>query len=138
MVVPSDLVNAFVRARALMDRQSPILEQVVLARFIEEDHFARHLRRMRVLYAERQAALVRALERELGDWVEITSPEAGLQLVAWLPEGVDDRVVSQRAAAFQVEAPPLSAFAMSRLKRGGLVLGYAAVSVPEIREGVRR
>src|SRR5919202_2294241 len=100
MVVPSDLVNAFVRARALMDRQSPILEQVVLARFIGQGHFARHLRRMRVLYAERQAALVRALERELGDWVEITSPEAGLQLVARVPEGGGDCLVLQKAAGF--------------------------------------
>src|SRR5205085_6782222 len=64
LVVPSDLVDAFVKARALMDREPPILEQVVLAQFIAADHFARHLRRMRVLYAERQAALVEALERE--------------------------------------------------------------------------
>jgi len=138
MVVPMGLMETFTKARALIDRQPPILEQVVLARFILQDHFARHLRRMRVLYAERQSALVNALERELGDWFEITSPEAGLQLVAWLPIGVNDRQVSERAAAYKVEAAPLSAYTLSRLPRGGLALGYAAFSVPQIREGVRR
>ncbi len=138
VIVPDDLVQVFQTGRTLMDRQPPILEQVVLAAFITEDHFARHLRRMRVLYAERQETLVQALKRDFGNRMEISSSEAGLQLVAWLPQGVEDRIVSQRAAAQQVEAPPLSAYSMSRLDRGGLVLGFAAVNGSEIREGVSR
>src|SRR5690606_16830392 len=55
LVVPPDLVEAFLAARALIDRHSPILEQAVLADFIAEGHFSRHIRRMRGLYAERQA-----------------------------------------------------------------------------------
>lgn len=49
LVVPKNVVDAFLSAKTIADRQSAVLEQAVLARFIEEGHFARHLRRMRVL-----------------------------------------------------------------------------------------
>ncbi|MBI5303903.1 MAG: PLP-dependent aminotransferase family protein [Chloroflexi bacterium] len=138
LVVPPNLVDAFVAARAMADRQSPTLDQAVLADFIAEGFFARHVRHMRTLYAERRAALVDAVARELGGLLEITSEEAGLHVLARLPKGVDDRVISRRAAKHNVETPALSDYALARLARGGLVLGYAAVNAREIREGVRQ
>ncbi len=138
LVVPPELAEAFVAARAMTDRQPPILEQAVLADFIAEGHFARHIRRMRTLYAERQEVLVEAAKHELGGVLEIASAQAGLHLLAYLRKGLDDRQVSQRLAAIQLEAPPLSAYSSSHLEHGGLVLGYAAVTEPEIREGVRK
>jgi GntR family transcriptional regulator/MocR family aminotransferase len=59
MVVPPDLVDAFMAARALSDRHCPVLDQAALADFIGDGHFARHIRRMRALYAERQAIGIR-------------------------------------------------------------------------------
>jgi len=55
MVVAPDLVKSFVVARALSDRHPPTLEQIVLADFIADGHFARHIRRMRLLYAGLEA-----------------------------------------------------------------------------------
>jgi GntR family transcriptional regulator / MocR family aminotransferase len=138
LVAPPAVVDAFARLRALTDRQSPTIDQAVLADFITEGHFARHIRRMRVLYGERQALLVDAAGRELAGLIEITDAEAGLHVVGWLPAGVDDRAVSQAAAAAGVDAQPLSANALSPLARGGLVLGYAALDEAAIYEGVRR
>ncbi|WP_060188914.1 hypothetical protein [Burkholderia diffusa] len=58
LIAPPGLAGAFAHARALVDRQSPTPLQVTLAEFIGEGHFAPHLRRMRVLYAERRDALL--------------------------------------------------------------------------------
>jgi GntR family transcriptional regulator/MocR family aminotransferase len=138
LVAPQSVVDAFTRLRALTDRQSPTVDQAVLADFISEGHFARHIRRMRVLYGERQALLVDALRRHLGDHIEIVDAEAGLHVVGWLPIGVNDQAVSQAAAAAGVDAQPLTANALAPLPRGGLVLGYAALDEAAIREGVRR
>lgn len=138
LVVPPDLVEAFLAARALIDRHSPILEQAVLADFIAEGHFSRHIRRMRGLYAERQAILVDAAQRELAGLLEVQPAEAGMHLVGWLPVGVDDVEASRRAAAHGVEAPPLSLYSLEPLQRSGLLLGYTAVGEREIREGVHR
>jgi GntR family transcriptional regulator/MocR family aminotransferase len=138
LVVPLSLVEIFSRARALVDRQSPTVEQAVLADFIVEGHFARHIRRMRMLYAERQANLVTTLGKELGDRLEIVSAEAGLHVVGWLPPGVDDRQASQAAQAQGIETPPLSTYALAPLARGGLVMGYAALNESQIRTGVEK
>jgi GntR family transcriptional regulator/MocR family aminotransferase len=137
VVVPPDLMDAFSKARALADKHSPLVEQAVLNDFIREGHFARHIRRTRVMYGAQQAMLVKAVQRELAGALEITSAPAGMHLVGWLPRGIDDRAVSRRLAEQQVEAPPLSAYALAPLEQGGLVLGYAGISPKQMREGVQ-
>ena len=138
MVVPHDLVDAFRSARALSDRHSPTVEQAVLTDFIEEGHFARHLRRMRALYAERQATLVEAAAGELAGLIELKPSDAGLHLTGLLPAGWSDRAAARAAEAHGVDAQPLSAFYLTEPPRAGLVLGYAAFDRREIREGVER
>ena len=138
LVVPADLVDAFVAGRAVAGRPAPSLEQAALADFIVEGHFARHIRRMRTLYAERQAALVTAAGRDLVGLLDVRPQEAGLHLVGWLPPGADDRSAAARAACHGVDAPPLTPFALAAAPRPGLVLGYGAVDTRAIEEGVRR
>ena len=138
LVVPPDLVDAFTSARELTDRHPPTAEQAVLADFIAEGHFLRHLRRMRALYAQRQAALVEEAGRELAGLLDVSPAGAGMHLVGWLSEGMDDREASRRVAVRGVEAPPVSIYGNAPRGRGGLMLGYAAVGEAETREGVRR
>jgi GntR family transcriptional regulator/MocR family aminotransferase len=141
LVVPAELVDAFVAARALADRHSPSVTQAALADFIEGGHFARHVRRTRALYAERQAALVRAVGRALRGLLEVTPAEAGMHLLGWLPAGVDDRAAARAALGHDVDAPPLSAFRVRparRGERGGLILGYAAYTPREIDDACVR
>ena len=138
LVVPRALVGAFRNARGLVDRQPPGPEQAALAAFLEEGHFVRHVRRMRVLYAERQAALVRAAERELASWVTVAPSPAGMHLVGRLRDGLDDRTASAAAEARGVEVAPLSRYAIRpRPAARGLLFGYAAFDPRVIRTGVR-
>jgi GntR family transcriptional regulator/MocR family aminotransferase len=141
LVVPPGLVDAFVAARALTDRHSPSVTQAALADFIEGGHFARHVRRTRALYAERQAVLVRAAGRMLGGLLEVAPAEAGMHLMGWLPDGVDDRLATRAALVHEVDAPPLSDYrarAARRGERGGLMLGYAAYTPREIDDACTR
>jgi GntR family transcriptional regulator/MocR family aminotransferase len=138
VVVPPDLVGAFSAAKALADRHAPSVDQAVLADFIAEGHFGRHVRRTRVLYAERQAAFVEAAARELAGLLEIAPSEAGMHLVGYLPAGTDDTAISQAAARHGVDAPALSGYVYGAERYSGLVLGYAAFSPAEIRQGIRR
>ena len=138
MVVPPDMADAFTTARALVGWCSPLIDQAVLTEFIAEGHFARHIRRMRALYARRQAALVEAAGRELRGVLEVGPDAAGMHLLGWLPEGVDDREAARAAARYGVQAQPLSYFAVEHNRRGALVLGYAAPEEREIREAAGR
>ena len=136
LVVPPGLIDAFENARALADRHPPVPEQAVLAEFVAEGHFARHLRRMRKVYAGRQQALADAARGALDGLLEVRPSGAGLHLVGRLPEGTDDAEISRRLAAAGVEAPSVSAHRLSAPGTPGLVLGYAAFDAAAIRDGV--
>jgi GntR family transcriptional regulator/MocR family aminotransferase len=135
-VVPPDLVDSFRSARALSDRGSSWVEQSAMAEFIAEGHFARHVRRMRALYAKRQAKLVAEAERQLAGLLDVRTEPAGMHLVGWLPEGRDDVLASEAVARLGVEVEPLSALSVEPLGRGGLMMGYTGVTDPEIEDGV--
>lgn len=129
-------MNAFISVRAT--QHPPLLEQVVLAAFITEGHFARHIRRTRALYAKRQDALVEAAKRDLAGLLEIQSTAGGMHLLGWLPDSMDDRTASQCARAHGVVTSPLSAYSIETGQRGALLLGYAGIDEREIEAGVRR
>jgi len=138
LVAPPDLVATMVRARELMDRQSPGIQQAVMADFMTEGHFARHLRRMRTVYASRLAALTNAVREHAPDLLEIAELEGGLNRVAWLPDGISD---SDAVAALQPEGfacLPVSEFRLRPGGRGGLVLGFAGMTEESIEGAIRR
>src|SRR5262249_40438655 len=134
----ADLVDAFIAARSVLSRFTPSIDQAALADFINEGHFTRHIRRMRTLYAERQAILVETARRELGGLMELEPHDAGIHLVGWLRDGIDDRRAQQEAAREGIEAQAVSAFSLERECRPGLLLGYAGYDERQIRAGVRR
>ena len=84
-VLPPDLVDAFTATRELSDRKPPGLDQVVPAHFMAEDHFARHVRRIRSLYAERQVLLVEEGGRRLSGLLDVPPAGAGMHLVGRQP-----------------------------------------------------
>jgi GntR family transcriptional regulator / MocR family aminotransferase len=110
----------------------------VLCDFIVEGHFARHLRRMREVYAERLSVLTESARHKLKGLLELSSVEAGLQTVGWLQQGIDSHAAQRAAAARKVEVTPLRAYSRSPMQREGLQLGFAAVNAQEITRGVHQ
>lgn len=137
VVVPSDMVRRFAVVREAMDIFPATLHQAVLADFIAEGHFARHLRRMRQLYRERRTLLVEALRDELPDQLRVLGDQAGVHLVATLRRGRRDRGISLSAARRGLWAMPLSSCYLGKATLQGLVLGYGGTSAREIPAAVR-
>lgn len=138
MVVPPALIEPFRAARAHADRGASLLEQAVVARFITEGHFARHIRRMRTLYLQRQHTLVEAARVHLRGLLQVEPHDAGLHLIGWLPQGVDDAQISRRLAGHGIDMPPLSSYAIRPLARAGLVMGYTSMPEHKIIIGVKQ
>jgi GntR family transcriptional regulator/MocR family aminotransferase len=137
LVVPADLVDRFAAIKTVTSRHPPVMEQAVLCDFISAGHFARHLRRMRQVYAERLSALLDGARRHLAGLLDVSAVEAGLQTSGWLGRGLDGESAARAAAARGVEVTPLGRYARRRLAREGLQLGFAAVDAAEIGRGVR-
>jgi GntR family transcriptional regulator / MocR family aminotransferase len=138
LILPPPLVDPFLAARRFIDIHPPALEQAVLADFISEGHFSRHLRRMRTLYAERRATFLAAITDLPEIPLELYASEAGMHCIGWLPDGIDDQTVVGQAAAHDVEVIPLSKFSLEPMARQGLLLGYAGVDKQHIYAGARR
>ena len=146
LVVPEALVDTFTAVRRMMDFAPPALIQGVAADFIAGGHFERHVRRMRNIYRERRALLVRLLRRQVGQWCDIDAPDAGMNLIAWLRpltggRGAgrwNDKRLCAVLAERGVDALPMSGWAVRRRLRPGLMLGFSGIREPDLREGVLR
>jgi GntR family transcriptional regulator/MocR family aminotransferase len=135
VVVPQSMVDRFAAAQSVSLRHAPLLDQAILCDFITEGHFARHIRRMRELYAERLSIFLDLARENLSDHLEIPAVEAGLQTVGWLAPGVNAKCVTAEAAKHGVEVIPLSRYTKRRYSREGLILGFASVDRKELRRG---
>jgi GntR family transcriptional regulator/MocR family aminotransferase len=141
LVVPEELVAPFVAARGAAEQYPPSLEQAVLADFLAEGHFARHVRRMRGLYQERLECLIEEAARRCGGLMRVTSGGTGLHALGDLAMGLDDQRAAEEAAARGVEVSPLSLYRLDgreEPRRNALLLGFAPVDPPAIRLGMER
>ena len=137
MVIPDHLLDAFLKVRSLIDAHPSSIAQAALADFIEEGYLAGHIRRMRPLYAERQATLIDALE-PVSDRLKLRPAEAGMHLVGRFDQRMDDRSVAGAAERLGVQAPALSSYFQGKPTASGLVLGYAGIDAGAIARAARK
>jgi GntR family transcriptional regulator / MocR family aminotransferase len=136
---PKSIVHTLKIARTSVSRQPPGVDQAALAEFIADGRLERHIRATLQIYRGRYEALVHAIRQYGGGVLEVSENSGiGMYLVAWLPAGVDDRVAARIASAAGVDTVPLSDFALHKLRRSGLVLGYSAYNTTAIREAAQR
>ncbi len=138
VVVPRDLVDAFLVVRRAMDLGPPTFSQAVLADFIGEGHFGRHIRRMRVLYGARRRALAASIGKELGSMVEVVGSSAGMHLTVTLRSRIDDVKIAERAARQNLRVWPLSLSYLGEPARRGFILGFGSTAIEEIPRAIRK
>lgn len=132
VVAPADLADSFAAARTAAQGHAPLLEQMTLAEMMHRGLYVAHLRRMRVLYRERQQALADALRERFGFETPAGQLVGGMHLVLPFRAGADDAAAARALAQKGVIARPLSPYAISARPRAGLLLGFAAFRPEEI------
>ena len=139
LVAPPSLVEAFLNARHLGDRQPPTLTQTVLADFVAEGHLAAHFRRLRQLYLRAQEVVTHALEpvvTEIGG--RMPAPDQGNHLVVWLPESFDDLALERAARAEGITCRALSRLYLEARPRPGLMLGFTGFRPEQLQAPAAR
>jgi GntR family transcriptional regulator / MocR family aminotransferase len=132
IVIPPDLVERFIAVRHVLDIFPPYLFQEVLADFIHDGHFTRHIRKMRQVYGEKRTALVDSLRSEFGREMEIQGAEAGMHLTVTLPDGWNDTELSVRARPDRLWLWPLSPSYLTDQVRSGFILGFGSTPLDQI------
>jgi GntR family transcriptional regulator/MocR family aminotransferase len=131
-IVPPDLVDVFETAQRHSGQIMPTPVQDALAEFIDDGHFAAHIRKMTRIYRVRRDRMIEALSAAAGAHLTIEPPAGGVQLLAYLDPRRDDRAIAARLAAAGVTARPLSPHFTGAIDGQGLFLGFAAWNEAEI------
>jgi GntR family transcriptional regulator/MocR family aminotransferase len=137
VALPANMVSPFVRAASLSARNANGLAQAVLADFMAEGHFDRHVRRMRRIYASRAQAFEDAARRHWQGLIDVPAVQAGLDVAVRLL-GMDEATAMRRLTEAGITAFPLSRYAGSHGSPPGLVMGFAPFSEEVIEQTARK
>lgn len=129
LVVPESLCSRFEEAVRTWSNGSPQSTQAVVADFMREGHFPRHLKKMRLLYARRRAMLVAGLQKAFGDSVHVDLRSGGMHLIARFDgREEDDVTLARRAQQAGLNCQPLSARGVSGPGAQGLLMGFTNIA----------
>jgi GntR family transcriptional regulator/MocR family aminotransferase len=134
MVIPPQLVSSFKNGLYELQRPGQVMIQAALADFIEEGHFASHIRRLRQMYAERRRLLQASLASVANVGARLSLVDSGLHLVVEFDAHVDDVRVAELASALGLRVYPLSNYCMGEQREKGLIIGYAYSATESITQ----
>ncbi|HSH71859.1 MAG TPA: PLP-dependent aminotransferase family protein [Methylophilaceae bacterium] len=134
LVVPPNLVDSFKSGLYELQRPGQVVIQAALADFIEEGHFASHIRRLRQTYAERRRLLQKSLASVADVGARLSPVDSGLHMVVEFDQEVDDVLIAELAAEKGLRVNPLSYYGMGKKPGKGLIIGYAYAATDRISE----
>jgi len=138
VVAPSWAQRALVAAKHCADVHCSVADQDTLAAFIAEGHMARHVRRMRPIYAARLQLLLMRLHKDFSHWLEPIPSVTGLHIAAFAKPSVDIDAIVERARARDVGVYSRRPYYLEGTPRQGIVFGYGSIGEREIAEGLSR
>jgi GntR family transcriptional regulator / MocR family aminotransferase len=138
LLVPAPLADAVAKLRTAIDQHSPTIDQATLARFIGEGFYLSHVRRMRQVYAERREFFIHQFNQLLGDRFRLEMADAGLHALAWLRFKEDWAVIEREKPNLGVKISRLSFFCIEAKLPPALMLGFAAWTPAQIRDGLTK
>jgi GntR family transcriptional regulator / MocR family aminotransferase len=138
LVLPPNLVPFIAQAKWLSDRQLPMLEQKVLADFIQAGHLESHLRKMRSHYDHLRQSLVQALQHYFGEKVAILGENAGIHLMVRFHLDISGAEILARSLQAGVGIVPAAPCYLSDRDNREFILGYSELEESVIVEGIQR
>jgi GntR family transcriptional regulator/MocR family aminotransferase len=138
LVVPEPLVERFEQIHQAFAGGSPQLTQAIVTAFITEGHFARHIQRMRKLYAERRETTIAGLENVLGKRVRIDVQPGGMHLILRLNGKQSDRELVARMKQAGLYGEALTEWTMDADGSSALLLGFTNIDSQRTAETLAR
>lgn len=118
LVLPPQLAQRFRKQLGFYANTVSPLDQLALARFIEQGHYDRHVNRLRTHARKTQDALVNALHEAFGDRIAFAGLNDGLHFIMQLESERDERELATAAEAAGIRIAPLSSFAGTASQSG--------------------
>ena len=159
LIAPRALQSRLVSTLATMERSIGMVEQLGLVAFMKNGDFIRHLRVARQSYQSRRDLLIEELNKYAGShhslisqsglkpnihdryrpcsadqrFPRITGHQAGFHFILWLPKHDDEQAFCDAAVHAGISLQPLSLFCHSVSLPPAVLVGYAALTMAQIR-----
>jgi len=138
VVAPRWARDALIAVKHCTDSHCDAVAQSVLAAFIRDGHLARHVRRMRPIYATRRIALLEGLRKDLGAWLEPIPSEAGLHLAARIRDPEHAETIIANVHRHIPGAQSIAEYASSPPERPAVTFGYGVIDADAIPPALSR
>lgn len=134
MVIPLGLVENISNLQLEIYRKGRSIEYSALGEFIQQGHYTKHIRKMRVVYSRRRELLINLITKYMGEnYLLSQDHNVGLHVVIKIPESFNDVIISSKLASEGIYSKALSKYYHGNNKKNGLIIGYGSVEEDEIQ-----
>ncbi len=138
MILPNHLVEQVTDQLQESNLWVNPINQLAMARFMEELQMDKHIYKMRKLYENKRKHLIRCLMEAFHESISISGESAGLHLLISFHRDLTERDFKAMEEN-RVQADHVEEYALVKGQhKNQLVLGYGALSLTQIEEGVAR
>ncbi len=130
-VVPDHLVESVDKVINSFLPAVPLPVQAAVAEFIENGHFATHIRRSKKLYEERYHAMMHNIDRHLAEYLNPIPTATGFHLLNLFRHDCDEAALTQAASERGILVRPLSNYCAAAVEERGIALGYGCIRPDE-------
>lgn len=140
IVLPPSLTERCQNLKWFTDLHTSSLQQLTIARFIDESHLERHIRKMKKVYKARRDHVVKCLLKHFGKEVKILGDSTGLHLVAeFLNFKFSSETMEQFVLNYKVKIYPVELHTIEKGRhQNKIIIGYGNLTFEEIEEGIGR
>jgi len=138
VIAPDWAMRTLIAAKNCMDWHCSTPVQSAVAAFIAEGHLAHHVRKMRDIYKQRRQLLLNFLQEELGEWLKPIPSFYGMHVAAAACAPVNFDAAAERLLQHNVKIHSFSRYYLGAAARDGLIFGYGAVDLAEMKLGLSR
>ncbi|WP_238188490.1 PLP-dependent aminotransferase family protein [Paenibacillus sp. L3-i20] len=139
LILPLQLIEQCRKVKWFSDLHTSSIDQLILARFIEQGYLEKHVAKMKKLYKSRREVLIQSLKELFGDRVTIIGFSTGLHLITeWNEVSFTDEKLAYIESC-GVKVYPVEAHTLVKGRHTHrIIMGYGHLTDEQIREGVRR
>ncbi|MGG0657658.1 PLP-dependent aminotransferase family protein [Rummeliibacillus pycnus] len=138
MILPITLVDAFSIFYKEQKTVVSKIDQLVLADFISQGLYDKHIAKMRTLYRKKQQAIISSIETHLSKKFQIIGEKSGLHIVLKLPNYLREDEAIEKASSVGVQIYPISTSYHHPSNQPMVMIGYGGLSFEQIEKGILR
>ncbi len=141
VVAHRDLIEKMVSIKQGTDFSTPLLNQLVVAKFLKKGLWDKQIERIKKIHITRLKAMLNALRTHFPEEITWTEPKGGTFIWATLPDGIDATKLLEKAIEKKVAFVPSSDFYIPEIEKDfppAMRLNFPYQPEDRIEEGVKR